>query len=49
MGTTKLQSWVPTEDEVRKILAELRPVIDACEARSWASQLAATEELAAQG
>ena len=30
-GTT---AWHPSEDEVRRIVAELRPVIDECERRS---------------
>lgn len=25
--------WAPTRDEVRRIVAELRPVIDECQAR----------------
>lgn len=27
-------TWNPTTDEIRRIVAELRPVIDACVARS---------------
>lgn len=27
-------SWVPTSEEVRRIVAELRPVIDECVTRS---------------
>lgn len=27
-------TWKPSNDEVRRIVAELRPVIDACVARS---------------
>jgi len=34
MATTTATPWVPTADEVRRIVAELRPVIDECENRS---------------
>jgi hypothetical protein len=33
MATTATP-WVPTNDEVRRIVAELRPVIDECVSRS---------------
>lgn len=34
MATTTNTSWVPTAEEVRRIVAELRPVIDECVSRS---------------
>lgn len=39
MGTT-VEEWAPTKEEVRCIIAELRPVIDECVMR--ANQLLAT-------
>jgi hypothetical protein len=35
MATTTTTPWVPTADEVRRIVAELRPVIDECVNRSF--------------
>jgi len=34
MTTTTDWSWTPTTEEVRRIVAQLRPVIDECECRS---------------
>jgi hypothetical protein len=34
MATTTNTVWVPTAEEVRRIVAELRPVIDECVSRS---------------
>ena len=34
MATTTNIDWVPTAEEVRRIVAELRPVIDECVSRS---------------
>ena len=34
MATTTNATWVPTAEEVRRIVAELRPVIDECVSRS---------------
>ena len=34
MATTTNNAWVPTAEEVRRIVAELRPVIDECVSRS---------------
>jgi hypothetical protein len=34
MATTTTTPWVPTAEEVRRIVAELRPVIDECVNRS---------------
>jgi len=34
MATTTTTAWVPTAEEVRRIVAELRPVIDECVSRS---------------
>ena len=42
MATT-LAPWVPTADEVRCIVAELRPVIDECVRRSRALRNASAD------
>ena len=34
MATNTNTAWVPTAEEVRRIVAELRPVIDECVSRS---------------
>ena len=34
MATNTNMVWVPTAEEVRRIVAELRPVIDECVSRS---------------
>ena len=34
MATDTNMVWVPTAEEVRRIVAELRPVIDECVSRS---------------
>jgi hypothetical protein len=34
MATTTNTDWVPTAEEIRRIVAELRPVIDECVSRS---------------
>lgn len=34
MATNTTTAWVPTAEEVRRIVAELRPVIDECVSRS---------------
>lgn len=33
-STNTTTAWVPTAEEVRRIVAELRPVIDECVSRS---------------
>ena len=44
--TATTTNWVPTAEEVRRIVAELRPVIDECVSRSW-RQLGAGSEVGA--
>lgn len=34
MATTTATTWAPTSEEVRRIVAELRPVIDECVMRA---------------
>lgn len=34
MATTTKTDWVPTAEEVRRIVAEFRPIIDECVSRS---------------
>ena len=49
MATTAANTnWVPTAEEVRRIVAELRPVIDECVSRSFRQLGAATEVAAHQ-
>lgn len=52
MATFTVEEWAPTEEEVRGIIAELRPVIDECVHRAeWllASTPAGRAALAARG
>ena len=46
MATTASTTWAPSSEEVRRIVAELRPVIDECVTR--ANRLLAAAAVAAK-